>query len=310
MGNLSRMKTQNQIVHFLADFQLSTPTTTGERTFSGIAYAGGVITDHSWYSAVAFDLATTTADAPLPLLFNHCGSPIGVIETVNITNQIEIAGRLFADIDETAKDIANKADRGIKWQLSVGIFPAETANLNGTQPHVINGQTFTGDITLLKQNRIREVSFTTLGADDKTSATVFNAQSTKPQESSSMTPEEAKALQDENKTLKAQVSDMQSQIDELQTAAKKATKCAREVEVKNLFTALGREFKEDEAKPYFEFSAEQFAMISKELLSQKEAPKPNLPAHLFGTQATDGKEEPREKSINFTAIYQQRNGQK
>lgn len=300
------MKTQNQIVHFLADFQLSKPTTTGERTFSGVAYAGGVITDHSWYSAVAFDLATTNAETPLPLLFNHGGSPIGVIETVSITNKIEIAGRLFADIDPIAQDIATKSDRGIKWQLSVGIFPASTENLSGNQPHNINGQSFTGEITLLKQNRIREVSFVTIGADDKTSATVFNTDlKPNPQEKSSMTTEQIKALQDENATLKTQCSDMQKQLDELQAAAKKATKCAREIEIKNLFTALGREYKEDDAKPYFEFSAEQFSLISQELLASK---KPELPAHLFKAQANDGTETPREQGINFTAIYQARNG--
>ena len=296
------MSQQNQLVHFLADFQLSKPTVKGERTFSGVAYAGGVITDHSWYSAVAFDLATTTAETPLPLLFNHRGSPIGVIETVTIGTQIEIAGRLFADIDPVAKDIADKADRGIKWQLSVGIFPAATENLNGTQTHNINGQSFTGEITLLKQNRIREVSFVTLGADDKTSATVFNAQPTKPEELSNMTPEEEKALKDENERLKTENAQFKAESE----AAKKS---ARETEIKTLFAAIGREYSEEKAKPYFEFSVEQFKTISADLLAQKGEQKQNLPAHLFSTQAKDGgKEEPSKKGINFSAIYQQRNG--
>ena len=122
-----------QQINFLADFQLSkTESATGEREFSGVAYAGGVITDHAWYSAVAFDLATTSAETPMPVLFNHSGSPIGVIDDVLITNQIEITGRLFADIDKTAKDIAAKSDKGIKWQLSVGIFPNEITQLSGS----------------------------------------------------------------------------------------------------------------------------------------------------------------------------------
>jgi hypothetical protein len=293
----------NPLIHFLADFQLSKPTAEGERTFSGVAYAGGIISDHPWYNAVAFDLATTTAQTPLPLLFNHCGSPIGVIEKIVIDTKIEIAGRLFADIDATAKDIADKADRGIAWQLSVGIFSGATEKLNALTPHNINGQSFTGEITLLKENRIREISFVTIGADDKTSATVFNAQpnsSNPPEESPEMKPEEIKALQDENAALKAQISELQAQ-------AKKATKCAREIEIKNLFSALGREFKEEEAAPYFEFSAEQFALISKDLLAGKPQ---ELPAHLFSAQATSGTVPPKETTgINFAAIYQQRNGQ-
>ena len=289
-----------QLVHFLADFQLSKPTTTGERTFSGIAYAGGVITDHSWYSAVAFDLATTTAETPLPLLFNHYGSPIGVIETVSIGTQIEIAGRLFADIDKTAKDIADKADRGIKWQLSVGIFPTETSELTGFQ--TINGQSFNGNITLLKQNRIREVSFVTLGADDKTSATVFNSAppSLPTKQESEMTPEEAKALQDENAALKTELAQFKAKVEQVE-------KSARETEIKSLFTALGREYSEEKAKPYFEFSADQFKAVSTDLIAQKGEQKPNLPAHLFGAQATDGAEKPTTPVIDTQAIYNQMN---
>ncbi len=293
------MKTQNQAHHFLAEFQLSKPTTTGERTFSGVAYAGGVITDHSWFNAVAFDLSTTTAETPLPLLFNHHGSPIGVIETVSIGTQIEIAGRLFADIDDVAKDIATKADRGIKWQLSVGIFPASTENLNGTQTHSINGQSFTGELALLKNNRIREVSFVTMGADDKTSATVFNAQSTKPQEST-MTPEEAKALQDK-------IAMLETENVQFKADAEAAKKSARDAEVKSLFTALGREYSEATAAPYLSFNAEQFKTISADLIAQKGEQKPNLPAHLFGAQATDGTDKPTTPAFDTSAIYAQMN---
>lgn len=294
------MSQQNCPYKFLADFQLSKPTTTGERTFSGVAYAGGVITDHSWYSAVAFDLATTTAATPLPLLFNHGGSPIGIIETVTIGTQIEISGRLFVNDDKTAKDIARKADLGIRWQLSVGIFPASTENLSGSEPHIINGQNFTGEITLLKQNRIREVSFVTLGADDKTSATVFNAQLTK-QKESAMTPEEEKALKEENERLKTENVQFKTEAD----AAKKA---ARETEIKNLFAAIGRDYSETTAAPYFSFNAEQFKAVSADLLAQKETQKTNLPAHLFGAQATNGAEQqPTAAVIDTTAIYHQMN---
>jgi hypothetical protein len=321
------MTQQNQIHRFLADFQLSKPTTTGERTFSGVAYAGGVITDHSWYSAVAFDLATTQAETPLPLLFNHHGSPIGVIETVNIGTQIEIAGRLFADIDDVAKDIAAKADRGIKWQLSVGIFPTSTEKLNGSQTHNINGQSFVGELALLKNNRIREVSFVTMGADDKTSATVFNS-SPKPQQKDSkmaLTPEQITALQDENKALKTQCADMQdenkalktqcddmqAQLDELKITQKKQVKASREAELKNIFSALGREYKTESVSVYFDLTDEQFAAVTGDLSMQAGAHKPQLPAqlpaHLFNTQATDGADKPNEPAINTSAIYHQMN---
>ena len=305
------MSNEQKTIHFLADFQLSKATTKGERTFSGVAYAGGVITDHSWYNAVAFDLDTTSAATPLPLLFNHGGSPIGVIETVTIGTNIEIAGRLFADIDPVAKDIADKSDRGIHWQLSVGIFPASTEHLNGTAPHLINGQQFTGDVTLLKQNRIREVSFVTLGADDKTAATVFNSSPKPTQESSSMTltAEQAKALQDENAVLKSTSGELQLKLTAMETELKKQFTAARVEQVKALFTATKREYNEAAGAAYMDLTTEQFAAISSDMVAQSNVANPNLPAHLFDTQAKDGMAPANEKTHDFSTVYTDRNAQ-
>jgi hypothetical protein len=116
-----------------------------------------------------------------------------------------------------------------------------------------------------------------------------------------MTPEEEKALKDENERLKTENAQFKAESE----AAKKS---ARETEIKTLFAAIGREYSEEKAKPYFEFNAEQFKTISADLLAQKGEQKPNLPAHLFGTQAKDGSEEPKDHGISFSAIYQQRNG--
>ncbi len=46
-----------------------------------------------------------------------------------------------------------------------------------------------------------------------------------------------------------------------------AKKLAREAEIKTLFAVLGREYSEEKAKPYFEFTDEQFAFISADLLT-------------------------------------------
>lgn len=42
-------------------------------------------------------------------------------------------------------------------------------------------------------------------------------------------------------------------------------KSARETEIKTLFAAIGREYSEEKAKPYFDYSDEQFAFISADL---------------------------------------------
>lgn len=55
----------------------------------------------------------------------------------------------------------------------------------------------------------------------------------------------------------------------LKAEAEIAKKALRESEVKSLLTALGHEYDEEKAKPYFEFSDEQFAFISADLLPHK-----------------------------------------
>ena len=299
--------TQLKALHFLAGFQLSKPTTKGERTFSGVAYAGGVITDHSHYSAVAFDLATTTAEAPLPLLFNHCGSPIGVIETILINSTIEIAGRLFADIDPVAADIAEKSDRGVVWQLSVGIFPEETALITQMTAPTINGNPFTGEVSLLKNNRIREVSFVALGADDKTAATIFNAAPPLSKQDFTMTPADEKAMQDENASLKVTIADLSEKLKGLESANKEQFRAARIEQIKTMFSATQREFTDAAALAYMDLSVEQFGAISGDMIAQAKAAKPALSAELFQSKAVDGIELNREEPVNFSNVYTDRN---
>jgi hypothetical protein len=151
----------------------------GVRAFSGIAYAGGVITDHPFFDRVAFDLASTKFEAPAPLLFNHV-VPVGVVKSAAIGAQIDISGELFSDIDADAKAIAEKADRGMPWQMSVGIWPGRVDQIPAGQSVQINGQTFVGPLSVFRDNRVRETSIVPLGADDKTAAQVFHARAGEP----------------------------------------------------------------------------------------------------------------------------------
>ena len=113
-----------------------------------------------------------------------------------------------------------------------------------------------------------------------------------------LTPEQVTALQDEITALKTEIADLKS-------ASKKAAKFAREMEIKNLFASLNREYKEEDVIHYIDMTAEQFSATAKDLLSMKVT---ELPGHLFEAQAKDGVEESKENGINFAAIYQQRNG--
>jgi hypothetical protein len=139
------------------------------RKFSGLAYDGGVIRDHAVYSPLVVDLAGAEFKTPAPAMFGHEGS-IGVIDQATLGNQVNIEGRLFTGIDAKAKEISDKADQGMPWELSIRAYPGQIDQLVKGQRAFINGQTFTGPLTVFRQNRIREVSFCELGAASNTTA--------------------------------------------------------------------------------------------------------------------------------------------
>ena len=205
---------------FLASADIS-PITDGKRRLTGIAYAGGIITDHRSYDRVAFDLSSTTLATPIPLLCNHdhhC--TIGVITTAIIDSAVHIESELFTGIDADADEVANKADAGMPWQLSVGIYPGEITELSAGTRVVLNGVTVEGPLIVFRNNRIREVSVVALGADSRTTTTVFNLHHQESPMSSQTEHTEAQeeiaqALQEENAQLKniiAQFQDRKSVV--------------------------------------------------------------------------------------------------
>jgi predicted nuclease with TOPRIM domain len=159
------------------------------------------------------------------------------------------------------------------------------------------------------------VSFVALGADDRTTATVFNAESliNFPQEPQNMIKETVTDESELNR-LKAEIEALKTENAQFKAEATMAKKATREIEIKNLFSALGRDYTDELAAPYFTFSSEQFSAVSKDLLAQMEkqiqtpSQKNNpLPNFLFSTQAGNGAEPPREQSINLSAIYSHMN---
>lgn len=142
-----------------------------DRFFDGTAYAGGVITDHPLFDRVAFDLSSTKFKTPAPILHNH-SEPVGVIESAELGSDIKIAGKLFSGSDAIAQSIVAKADSGMPWQLSVGIYPGQVDSIKAGTNIRLNGHLVSGPLAVFRNNRIRETSFVPLGADDRTSVRI------------------------------------------------------------------------------------------------------------------------------------------
>lgn len=280
-------------VAFMApvEFAPKVDTAAPKRAFSGVAYGGGIITDHWMFDRVVFDLETTRLATPAPALYQH-GTPVGVIRNAVIGGRIAIDGDLFADIHDDAKMIAEMADRGLPWQMSVGIFPGRVEDVRPGSKVSLNGQTFDGPLTVFRDNRVREVSFCAIGADGQTEAHVFAliGQSSHPRKDHSMEAidraEHDRIVADLTERLTTQTASTaaeKTRADQLEAQFATSRHAARTTAVKDLFQAIGQEYSDAAAKPYLEMEEATFAAVAADLRK-----RPARDPKLFSSQAKDG----------------------
>lgn len=263
------------------------------RRFEGVAYSGHEITGHWYWGKVIFDLATTEAPAKLPALIGHDRNMVvGFADTVKITDKITVEGPL-SDVTPHGKQVAAMSDEGFPWQMSVHIEPGSVEEIKSGATVHVNGHQFAGPGYVFRNARIREVSFTPTGWDDKTSA---RAMSNEGGVIINVTSHEENAMELEQ--LQRQVADLTTQITGLQASADAATaradaaeaaladqqRAARVEQVRALFAATGREYSDEAAAPYIAMDATLFAAVSADM----KAIKPAAPESLFRTQADDG----------------------
>ena len=270
---------------FAAPVALSAATDASEpRKLSGVAYSGEVVR-HGYWGAVVFDLSTTKAPQRMPVLVEHDRGQRAGFAQLSITNdRIDIAeGHLLANA--TGKTVAEEADAGFPWQLSVHIEPREVEQLIKGQSATVNDRQVNGPVSIFRNSLIREVSLTPTGVDHNTSATVFSAGANKEgsiQMSEVSQNDFSAQLAEKDK----QIADLTDKVKSLTEAVSETQLSARKSEIKALFSSLGREFTEDEAKPYYCLDAATFSAIASDMLSVK----PKLDKSLFSHQATEGVE--------------------
>jgi hypothetical protein len=262
--------------------------------FSGVAYSGGVVP--GWEGSGVIDLSSTSIASDLPLLYQHNhGQYIGLVQGANDGRELKVTGELFTDLDEQAKAIAAKARRGVKWQLSIGLFDASLEEHKGAVQ--VNGRSFQGPITVLKGGAVREISIVALGADRATHTEFFSVHH---QENPSMPPIEHQ--DGELAELKAQAAALTARAEAAEQALDAERRNARALALSALYAELGRPCPEAAKPHYLAMSAEAFAAFAAEL----RAVQPKLGEHLFSEQAKGEPGKPEESPLNIREIYAHR----
>ncbi len=211
----------------LADSVANDSDNPAVRTFSGIANSGKPF--YQWGDAYIVDLSDITFKDKIPALDSHDRDKRCGVATLTVNNnRLMVSGHLLSN--PIGQAIADDADEGFPWELSVHVISDSWENLPPGASTIVNDQTLSGPITILRQNTIREVSFTPTGVDSNTSATVLSDglprladtpknQSKKPTENKNMTIEEALA---KIAALEEEITELKKQLAEAKKAAKKA----------------------------------------------------------------------------------------
>ncbi|MFQ5717717.1 MAG: hypothetical protein ACE5GQ_11545 [Nitrospinales bacterium] len=292
------------------------------RRFDGIAYSGKEIAGHPFWGKVIFDLSTTTANTSLPILLGHDRDKIvGFTDRMEIADAIRISGKV-TNSTRYGVEVAKLSDEGFPWQMSVHIEPEYVEKLADKQETFVNGQRFAGPGNIFRNSRIREVSFTPTGMDDKTSAHVM-ADGPLPAgdplsgdngeeititeiataEGETRMSEELKArlevLEKENQGLKAELEATRKTLDQERSEKAEWLKAKRFERLKTVFHNLGKELKESDCEIYFSMKDEFFERVIQDL----EAVKPSVPqdSKLSSEEATDGIENDNDAIVNRMA---------
>lgn len=177
-------------MHYLLTDQvpatISQTDTSKIRSFTGIANSGKPFVYHG-VRAIA-DLSNIAFANKVPVLLLHDRDKrVGVGTLAVRDNALAITGELLDN--EHGQTLAKEADAGFPFQMSAHLIADYEEKLSHGQSAIVNGQTITGEMTILRNCRVSEVSFTPTGVDNQTMAMILseqlnnpNPQSPQPQE--------------------------------------------------------------------------------------------------------------------------------
>ena len=265
-----------------------------KRTFKGTAYAGGRVDGH-WFwgrSGVVFDLEGIEIPTPTPLLGEHFStSRVGVVNQVNINNGIQVEGNFLSNPE--AQQFTQDSDDGFPFQMSMFIDPGSIEEVLQGQTVTVNGQSFTGPIAVFRNNRIREFTICSTGADRNTSIKAFSGKPNlnQPKEDTDVT--ELEQTKEALKKAETERDNAQAELKQFKAQKRAEDIASLEAELKTQFSAEDKTAYTNMDDSVFAFTAKQLRQFSAGIQQQppadqqqQQAPLANPAfAHLFTHQA-------------------------
>jgi hypothetical protein len=140
--------------------------------FRMVAYTGTPMRVAGWRHPVVIDLAGLSIPSQSrPIRFGHDPlSGVGHTDAVRVEGGQLVATGLVSRDTPAAREVVTSAKNGFPWQASVGASVEEFEFVKDGQSVLVNGQTLTGPVNVVRKATLGEISFVDLGADGRTSA--------------------------------------------------------------------------------------------------------------------------------------------
>lgn len=156
------------------------PTTieaTGETSlpkFSLVAYTGGKVKTRDIPIPIVVEM--TGIDIPkqkIPVRFEHKSAQgVGHTERIAVAAMELLAEGVISRDTMWARDVKKSAINGFPWQISMGGPIHDAEYIPFGQTVTVNGQTFEGELYVVRKMTLKEISFVDMGADSNTFAIV------------------------------------------------------------------------------------------------------------------------------------------
>ncbi len=142
--------------------------------FDLVAYTGGLVKTRDIPIPLVVEL--TGIDIPkqkIPVRFEHKSNQgVGHTEKIGVIGTELFAAGVISRDTVWSRDVKKSAVNGFPWQISMGGPIHEAEYVPAGQKVTVNGQTFEGELYVVRKMTLKEISFVDLGADSNTYAIV------------------------------------------------------------------------------------------------------------------------------------------
>ncbi|MCL2348430.1 MAG: hypothetical protein FWC50_09235 [Planctomycetaceae bacterium] len=164
-------------ITFAAETDATNLEASGETSpprFSLTAYTGGKIQTKNLPIPFVIELSgIAIPNQRIPVRFEHKSfQGVGHTMKIAVIGNDVIAEGLISRDTSWARDVAKSSKNGFPWQASMGGPILEAEYIPAGQTVTVNGQTFTGEMYVVRRMILKEISFVDLAADENTSAKV------------------------------------------------------------------------------------------------------------------------------------------